>query len=286
VGKTETIPDGYTATVGRWALVEADAAPKRLVSLRFTEEQTDRLREQASSLGMSLQSMVEHLVGFGVQGPASRWSASEWTSWLLKEVPAALKEVKLEVKVQAQKDLMWLSTDLALRVGMALDPGDAPWSIAALPSTLERYWGPKNARNRVAKKWKYEEGVDFSIYTHRDGHEWPLVALESEAASWHKVSPGPGNDYQWDFYKLFGRRSASAVMVARVAGTAGDRNVAGRMERLSETMGNEVYRRYRHLLFPGQPVLIVLVPGSSIGEFLVGAAVSPSPIHWRWSDGD
>lgn len=284
---TET-PPGYFGPVGLWAPVgrEPEEEERRPVSLRLPQGVHQRLEALARAQGVSLQAVVERALGMHPALSATvdlSRTPEGWIEFLKETLPLALEDAEVPLPLP-QKHVMWVATALGLRFAAALDAPDRPWSVFGLKATLERMCGPEELMRRATRRGTHEEGSDLTIFTKAHGREWPLVAVESEAASWTTVRPDwEQNDYMWDFYKLFGRKAAGAMMVARVAGTAEQPAADGRMEQLAATLDEAVLRPYHHLLWFGQPVLIVLLPGSNPhSRALLGAAVAPGPVLWEW----
>lgn len=290
VGTSMETPDGYFGPVGLWAPVgeampEEEACP---LSLRLPASLHERLGALAASQGFTVQAAVERMLD---QHPAMRLglaldrNVEDWLLVLRDAFTNALVDAEVTLPL-AQSDQMWVATSLSLRIARALDQSGRPWSVCAQKSSIERMCGPSELLERAGKPELYEEDSDLTIFTRASGRDRAVVATESEAAPWSTVSPDwHNNDYMWDFYKLFRQKAACSLMLARVTGTAMERDVEGRMERLSETFESAVLAPFQHMLWFGQPVLVVILPGASgNGRALLGAATVPGPMLWEWCD--
>ncbi len=294
VGHTDITPKGYYGPVGLWEPV-GDIKKKpdlKLASYRLPAEKVEKISNAARQMGVSSQSLVDDLLdpGLGVALDIER-DPERWMGLLERDVSAALADASQTPPIRDQKNLMLFSFALSLRVAERLDPGSEPWTVCAQRATFDRLDVLDEPASAVARipndhRWMYEEGNDITYFFQRRGRSWPLLSVESEAANWGQVEPGDWNDYAWDFYKLFSSKAAASLLVSRVAGKRDQPNVRGRIERLAETLECDVYQKYRHLLWPGQPVLIVLMPGSQIDDMLLGTAVNPSVLDWRWTSVD
>lgn len=234
----------------------------------------------ADEADLSTQELVEQFLGAVRLGLLRDAARIAWPAVVAEEMKLALQDAELTLPIRAQLDLMWFSYALTLRLGLRLDPEGTAWSVYGQKATHERRCGPEAAFSRIKREWGYEERADLAIFTERSGREWPLVTTESEAAHWYSLEDDDDNDYAWDFYKLFSNRSPLCLMVALVRGHDG-RTASDRIHMLAETLEQAVYQQYRHLLDPGQTIVVVLVPASGTGRALVGTAVNPGLMHWE-----
>ena len=287
-GHSVDTPDGYFGPVGLWSPLDRDPSdePARPVSLRMSETVHDRVASLASGHGISLQATVDRLIQAhpGIRlGLAMDRPVDTWLSFLRLALDSALKDADVTLPLP-QSYLIWVASALGLRVAAELDSSDRTWSLCARRATIKCVCGPADLVTRAGTPIEYEEDSDLAIFTRAVGRDWPLVAIESEAASWTEVGPDwRNNDYMWDFYKLFRQKAAATVMLARVAGTANQRDAEGRMEQLSETFEGAVLLPFQHLLWVGQPVFVVILPGSNSHQrALIGVAVAPGPMLWEW----
>lgn len=294
-GHSSDTPPGYFGPVGLWAPVRSGEAldtERQPLTVKLDSMLLDRLGKCAEESGFTVQSLIEQslrqnpviIPGFRVER-----DPAVWLDFLTKAIGRAQRDAGVLFPC-VQRDLIRFSTALAMRLAERLDRPARQWRIAASPTTtggvrvpedlLHRLEGALTPEGTLDGSAAGEEGSDFVVFTQADGREWPLVAMESEGAHWYETGPDyHWNDYLWDFYKLFGRKSAAMLMVARVSGHDGVRPPE-RMRALAETLDETAYRTHAHLLVPGQPVLIVLVP-SGRASLLLGAAVAPGPILWE-----
>ena len=143
------------------------------------------------------------------------------------------------------------------------------------PKTLDLSW----PRPKKGAPWNQNKnpGQYMISVIYRQPKKWRGAAKLFK----HIIDINDDNDYAWDFYKLFGRKTAAGLFVGRVAGKADDHDVFDRIGRLAATLEREVVEPFEHLLYPGQPLLVVLVPGSVVSKVRIGAIVAPARPQWR-----
>lgn len=289
VGKTDYVPPGYSAPVGLWRRVPGlDAAQETVtLSLRLSEEEHSLLSEHAAVNGnISLQAVIRRAVQqyLGSLPPGLRLPERTDELWtlLVDAVRLARVDAGMPVPLPDQCRLMWFAYALSLRIAERIDAPGRPWSSCARKAAHATRCGPPQLLDRIVKRWNYEERNDLVLFTQDGDRAWPLIATESEAALWHHVDDAEGNDFLWDFYKLFGNKAFATLFIARAGGMKTDRDVRARIERLKSTLDGAAYQKYRNLLRHGQPVMVVIVPRTGEADVYVAAAVSPGPLVGDW----
>ena len=275
-GHTDFTPEGYSAPVGLWL---PSVTEKQVTSFRLPREVLEKIRSRSSALGMTAQELVTQLLTPYPPDLVLPTDPDELLNWLEEDLPSAIEDAGVSLPV-AQRDLMWVTTALSLRLSERFDPGEAPWSVCMLQANWHRLCGPPSALARISEsdRGEYEEGTDLTLFSRRGQRWWPVLSVESEGANWSNVDGL--SDYTWDFYKLFGRQTAACLFVCRVAGTQ-EESVLARMRTLSETLEQRIYKSYGHLSYPGQPFLIAILPGAKETLARLGAGVATQPIRWR-----
>jgi hypothetical protein len=213
----------------------------------------------------------------GIERPAN---AADALDWLRRLVPVAIADSQLALPTGGRDPTIQFAGALSLRLVERMDARDAGrgrWSVCAKQCNWSRIQSGGGPLAGQVKFFSYEERNDLSFYTEPsegDARSWPVLNVESEAAHWYHVDENWfWNDYLWDYYKLFAARFPANLFVARVSSYSGV-PTHQRMSDLLATLERAAFEKYQHLIPPGHPNWVVMLPGDGSTRVRLAAAVT------------